>query len=79
MLIFRMKAKLEFNLPEDKDEFNVASNAMDWALIAWDIEQQCRDWVKYDNHQFKTIEEALQGVRDIINEAMAEKGVRFPS
>ena len=74
-----MKAKLEFNLPEDKDEFNVASNAMDWALIAWDIEQQCRDWVKYDNHQFKSIEEALQGVRDIINEAMAEKGVRFPS
>ena len=74
-----MKAKLEFNLPEDKDEFNVASKAMDWALIAWDIEQQCRDWVKYDNHQFKSIEEALQGVRDIINEAMAEKGVRFPS
>jgi len=74
-----MKAKLEFDLPEDKDEFNVASNAMDWVLIAWDIEQQCRDWVKYDNHRFKTIEEALQGVRDIINEAMAEKGVRFPS
>tara|TARA_B100000029_G_scaffold319871_1_gene312242 strand:+ start:532 stop:756 length:225 start_codon:yes stop_codon:yes gene_type:complete len=74
-----MKAKLEFDLPEDEDAFNVASKAMDWALIAWDIEQQCRDWVKYDNHQFKTIEEALQGVRDIINEAMAEKGVRFPS
>jgi len=73
-----MKAKLEFELPEDEDAFNVASKAMDWALIAWDIEQQCRDWVKYDNHQFKTIEEALQGVRDIINEAMAEKGVRFP-
>jgi transcriptional accessory protein Tex/SPT6 len=74
-----MKAKLEFELPEDEDAFNVASKAMDWALIAWDIEQQCRDWVKYDNHQFKSIEEALQGVRDIINEAMAEKGVRFPS
>ncbi len=73
-----MKAKLEFDLPEDEDAFNVASKAMDWALIAWDIEQQCRDWVKYDNHQFKTIEEALQGVRDIINEAMDEKGVRFP-
>ncbi len=73
-----MKAKLEFDLPEDEYAFNVASKAMDWALIAWDIEQQCRDWVKYDNHQFKTIEEALQGVRDIINEAMDEKGVRFP-
>jgi len=74
-----MKAKLTFNLPEDEEQFNVASKAMDWALIAWDIDQQCRDWVKYDNHQFKSIEEALQGVRDIINEAMAEKGVRFPS
>lgn len=73
-----MKAKLEFDLPEDEEQFNVASKAMDWALIAWDIEQQCRDWIKYDNHQFKSIEEALQGVRDIINEAMDEKGVRFP-
>ena len=74
-----MKAKLEFNLPEDKDEFNVASKAMDWALIAWDIEQQCRDWIKYENHEFKTIEEALQGVRDMIQDVMDENGVQFPS
>ena len=74
-----MKAKLEFNLPEDKDEFNVASKAMDWALIAWDIEQQCRDWIKYENHEFKTIEEALQGVRDMVQDEMDENGVQFPS
>jgi hypothetical protein len=74
-----MKSYIEFELPADEEQFNIASKAMDWALIAWDIDQQCRDWVKYDNHQFKSIEEALQGVRDIINEAMAEKGVRFPS
>tara|TARA_Y100001960_G_C14144672_1_gene573167 strand:- start:351 stop:575 length:225 start_codon:yes stop_codon:yes gene_type:complete len=74
-----MKAKLEFNLPEDKDEFNVASKAMDWALIAWDIEQQCRDWIKYENHEFKTIEEALQGVRDMVQDVMDENGVQFPS
>ena len=74
-----MKAKLEFNLPEDKDEFNVSSKAMDWALIAWDIEQQCRDWIKYENHEFKTIEEALQGVRDMVQDVMDENGVQFPS
>ena len=74
-----MKAKLEFNLPEDKDEFNVASKAMDWALIVWDIEQQCRDWIKYENHEFKTIEEALQGVRDMVQDVMDENGVQFPS
>ena len=74
-----MKARLEFNLPEDKDEFNVASKAMDWALIVWDIEQQCRDWIKYENHEFKTIEEALQGVRDMVQEVMEENGVQFPT
>ena len=73
-----MKAKLTFNLPEDEEQFNVASKAMDWALIAWDIDQQCRDWIKYDNHDFKEIDETLQGIRDIIHEAMEEKGVRFP-
>ena len=37
-----MKAKLEFNLPKDQDEFNAATKAMDWALLVWDLDQQCR-------------------------------------
>ena len=74
-----MKAQLEFNLPEDEEQFNAASKAMDWALLAWDIDQQCRDWIKYENHEFKTIEEALQGVRDMVQEVMDENGVQFPS
>jgi len=73
-----MKAKLEFNLPEDQDEFNTVTKAMEWALLVWDLDQQCRDWVKYDNHNFKDIQETLQGVRRIIYEAMIEKGVTFP-
>ena len=74
-----MKAKLEFNLPEDQDEFNAATKAMDWALLVWDLDQQCRDWIKYDNHNFKTPEDALQGMRTIIQEAMEDKGVSFPA
>ncbi len=74
-----MKSYLEFELPADEEQFNTASKAMDWALIVWDIEQQCRDWIKYNNHDFKSIDDALQGIRDILNETMAEKGVRFPS
>ena len=74
-----MKAKLEFNLPEDQDEFNAATKAMDWALLVWDLDQQCRDWIKYDNHNFKTLEDALQGMRVVIQEAMEEKGVTFPN
>jgi len=48
-------------------------------LLVWDLDQQCRDWIKYDNHDFKEVDETLQGIRDIIHEAMEEKGVRFPS
>ena len=73
-----MKAKLTFNLPEDQEQFNAATKAMEWALLMWDLDQQCRDWVKYDNHNFKDIQETLQGVRRIIYEAMIEKGVTFP-
>ena len=73
-----MKAKLTFNLPEDQEQFNAATKAMEWALLVWDLDQQCRDWVKYDNHNFKDIQETLQGVRRIIYEAMVQKGVTFP-
>jgi hypothetical protein len=34
-----MKAILEFELPDDKTEFDTASKAMDWAILAWDMEQ----------------------------------------
>ena len=74
-----MKANLEFNLPEDEIQFNAATKAMDWALLVWDLDQQCRDWDKYDNHNFENVQDALQGVRRIIYDAMLEKGVEFPS
>ena len=74
-----MKAKLEFNLPEDEEQFNAASKAMDWALLVWDIDQQCRDWIKYDNHNFESVEDIIQGIRVMIQEIMDEKGVQFPN
>ena len=30
-----MKAILEFNLPEDKEEYDTASKGMDWALTCF--------------------------------------------
>ena len=74
-----MKAKLEFNLPEDEEQFNAASKAMDWALLVWDIDQQCRDWIKYDIHNFESVEDTIQGIRVMIQEIMDEKGVQFPN
>ena len=73
-----MKAMLKFNLPEDKEEFEVASKGMDWALVAWDIDQQLRNWIKYD-HKFDDPIHALEGVRDYLNERLEAKGLVYPS
>ena len=42
-----MKAILEFELPEDKEHFDVASRGMDWALVVWDMDQIMHKKIKY--------------------------------
>ena len=69
-----MKAILEFNLPEDKEDFEVASKAMDWALLAWDIDQFMRNKIKYEQDK----DGILQLVRDRLNFNMEEKGLTYP-
>ena len=69
-----MKAILEFNLPEDKEEFDVAAKAMDWALVAWDIDDFIRNKIKYEQDR----DGVLQLVRNELNFQMEEKGLKYP-
>ena len=70
-----MKAILEFNLPEDKEEFDVASRGMDWALVAWHIDDFIRNKIKYEQDR----DGVLQLVRDKLNCLMEEKGLKYPN
>jgi len=70
----KMKAILEFNLPEDREAFEIASKAMDWALLAWDIDQFMRNKIKYEQDR----DGILQLVRDRLNFNMEEKGLQYP-
>jgi len=69
-----MKVILEFNLPEDQEQFNVAVKAMDWALLAWDIDQFIRNKIKYEQDR----DGVLQLVRNELNFQMEEKGLKYP-
>ena len=69
-----MKATLEFNLPEDQEQFNTAAKAMDWALLAWDIDQFIRNKIKYEQDR----DGVLQLVRNELNFKMEERGLQFP-
>jgi len=68
------KAMLTFDLPEDRVEHEVAVHAMDWALVAWDMDEQLRSWLKY-GHEFGGSEDALEGIRQKLRELMEEHGV----
>ena len=72
-----MKAILEFNLPEEEEQFNVASKGMDWALIVWDIDQLLRNKLKYGapTHHVHLLEE----LRDTLNNLVEDKGLQYPS
>ena len=69
-----MKAILEFNLPEEEEQFDVATKAMDWALLAWDIDQFMRNKIKYEQDR----DGILQLVRNELTFQMEEKGLQFP-
>ena len=73
-----MKAILEFELPEYKEEFDVATKAMDWAILAWDIDQSIRSLMKYHPEEYETGEQAFEHIRDEIHDLMEERGLQFP-
>ena len=69
-----MKALLEFELPEDREEYVAASRGMEWALLVWHIDQFIRNKIKYEQDR----DGVLQLVRNELNFQMEEKGLQFP-
>ena len=74
-----MEAILKFDLPEDKEEFEVASKAMDWSILAWDIEQYIRNRLKYQTEKLDTssANKELELLRNELHELMEDNGLRF--
>ena len=70
-----MKAILEFNLPEDKVDFDLALQGSDWKHVCWEMDQYLRKEIKYndDNSDYKI--NVLQKVRDEFHRFMIENNV----
>ena len=75
-----MKAILEFELREDKEEFDAASKGMDWAIVAWDIDQYIRNRLKYQTEKLDTLsaKKELEFLREALNEMLIDKGLQYP-
>lgn len=62
-----MKAVLEFNLPEDRRDFEIANQAADMVAALGHFEDRLRSYVKY-GHDFKTADEAIEAIRALLHE-----------
>ena len=75
-----MKAILEFELPEDRENFDASAKGMDWAIVALDIEQYIRNRLKYQVEKFDTVsaKKELEFLREALNEMLIDKGLQYP-
>ena len=70
-----MKAILEFNLPEDKVDFDLALQGSDWKHVCWEMDQLLRKHLKYDDDLKEDEVKMLQYVRDELYRFMNENNV----
>ena len=64
-----MKGILEFNLPEEEEEFRVAQDGGAWKSLVWDLNEELRKWQKYgkDNRDLTALEDMIvSNIRDLI-------------
>ena len=70
-----MKAILEFNLPEDKVDFDLALQGSDWKHVCWEMDQLLRKHLKYDDDLKEDDIKMLQYVRDQFWKFMSESNL----
>jgi hypothetical protein len=44
-----MKAILEFNLPEEQNEYEITQRANDYLCLIWDLQEKLRSNLKYED------------------------------
>ena len=66
-----MKATLEFNLPEEKDEYDFANNGLNYYLTLVQFDHWLRSEYKYNNN------EAMFEVREKLQEFINDNNIKI--
>jgi hypothetical protein len=66
-----MKATLEFNLPEDQDDFNYATNGFNYYMALVEMDEWLRAEYKYND------KEDMYEVREKLREIILENNVKI--
>lgn len=66
-----MKATLEFNLPDDKEDFDYATNGFNYYMALVEMDQWLRSEYKYNG------KEDMYEVREKLNEIISDNNVKI--
>jgi hypothetical protein len=73
-----MKAILEFNLPEDNTEYELANNANKMYSVLWDMDQWLRSNTKYaPDDMSEDTYNAYDKCREQLRELMNDENISF--
>lgn len=73
-----MKATLEFNLPDDQQEYDLANNGLNFWNVLWELDQDLRTKTKYAPDDLPPDKyDAYQEIRDLLRELMTENNIDF--
>lgn len=73
-----MKAILEFNLPEDQEDFKLSTNALNFWHVLWELDQELRANTKYAPDDMSDDDyDAYQAIREKLYELMRDHNVSF--
>lgn len=70
-------AKLIFNLPEERIEFETATKAHDWKYAMWDLDQWLRNEIKYNDNLEDVEYLNMQHLRDKLWELLQDRNLNF--
>lgn len=74
-----MKAKLEFKLPEERFEFEAATNGTKWMSALYDLDQELRAIIKYNEDYTSEQKQVFQEARDMIYQKLEHYSLAFVS
>jgi len=72
-----MKAILEYNLPDEQQEYDLANKGSDLSIIIWDLDQWLRNEIKYNNELTDKESDTYNKIRDKLREIMEEHDITF--
>ena len=69
-----MKAILEFNLPEEKDEFILASKGNNYYSALWDLNNEIRSKIEFEKEQ---ISEKYKEFQKLFNQILENYNINL--